>query len=170
MAADVDIREKNGSGENATVKTSGTVRFKAADNANVDLNDPIVRPGSGETYSFEKWLRLYIGSTGPSGSITDPRAYSDGSNDFGTGILCEAGVAASYSEPVDTDSTDATTDFFTYTSGSPLSLDQTGSNSGPYSQTNSDFGDYLVMQATVQDNASPGLTSSETLTIAYDET
>ena len=168
MAAIVEIREKNGAGETPTTKTSGTIRFKAADDANVDLNDPIVRPGSGSEFSYEKALRLYIGGTGPTGSITSPRAFSDGSNGFGTGVTMESGGTGTYVQPVVTDSPRATTNFFTYTSGSPLALDVT--NTGPYTGTNTDIADYLYLQAEVASTASPGLTPSETLTMAYDET
>lgn len=168
MAAIVEIREKNGAGETPTTKTSSTIRFKNADDANVDLNDPIVRPGSGSVYSYEKALRLYIGATGPTGSITSPRAFSDGSNGFGTGVTMEAGGTGTYVQPVNTNSTLATTNFFTYTSGSPLALDVT--NTGPFTGTTTDIADYLYLQAEVASTASPGLTPSETLTMAYDET
>jgi len=168
MAATVDIRENNGVGETATTKTSGTIRFKNADNATVDLNNPIVRPGSGSVRSYEKWLRLRIGSTGPTGSITSPRAYSDGANGFGTGVIMNAGVVGAYATPVSTASSVATTDFFTYTSGSPRTMDVT--NTGPFTGTNTDIADYLVLQSVVASIASPGLTPAETLTIAYDET
>lgn len=168
MAAIVEIREKNGAGETPTTKTSGTIRFKNADDANVDLNDPIVRPGAGSVFSYEKALRLFIGATGPTGSITNPRAFSDGANGFGTGVTMEAGGTGAYVQPVNTDSVLGTVDFFTYTSGSALALDVT--NTGPFSGTNLDIADYLYLQAEVASTASPGLTPSETLTLAYDET
>lgn len=168
MAAIVEIREKNGAGETPTTKTSGTIRFKAADDANVDLNDPIVRPGSGFTWSYEKALRLYIGGTGPTGSITSPRMFSDTTPGFGTGVTMFAGGTGTYVQPVITDSPRATTDFFSFSSGSPLALDVT--NTGPYTGTNTDIADYLYLQADVASTASPGLTPSETLTMAYDET
>ncbi len=168
MAAIVDIREFNGAGATATTKTSGTIRFKAADDANVDLNDPIVRPGSGSVFSYEKALRLRIGGTGPTGSITSPRAFSDGFNGFGTGVTMESGVTGAYVQPVNTDSALATTDFFSFSSGSPLAMD--ANNPGPYSGTNVDIADFLYLQAEVASTAAPGLTPTETLTIAYDET
>ena len=168
MAATVDIREKNGAGETATTKTSGTIRFKDADDANVDLNNPIVRPGAGSVFSFEKALRLRIGATGPTGSITSPRSFSDGANGFGTGVTMQSGVNGAYVQPVSTDSSLATVDFFSYTSGSPLAMDAT--NAGPFSGTNIDIADYLYLQAEVASTAAPGLTPTETLTIAYDET
>ena len=168
MAATVDIRELNGASETPTTKTSGTIRFKDADDANVDLINPIVRPGSGSVFSYEKALRLRIGATGPTGSITNPRAFSDGANGFGTGVTMEAGVAGSYTQPVNSNSSIATVDFFTYTSGSPLAMDS--NNPGPYSGTNVDIADYLYLQAEVASTASPGLTAAEILSCAYDET
>jgi hypothetical protein len=164
MAAVVEIREKNGAGETPTTKTSSTIRFKNADDANVDLNDPIVRPGAGSVYSYEKALRLYIGATGPTGSITSPRAFSDGANGFGTGVTMEAGVTGTYVQPVSTNSAIGTVDLFSYTSGSPRTMDVT--NAGPYTGTTLDIADYLYLQAEVANTASPGLTPSETLTIA----
>lgn len=164
MAAIVEIREKNGAGETPTTKTSSTIRFKNADDANVDLNDPIVRPGGGSVYSYEKALRLYIGATGPTGSITSPRAFSDGTPGFGTGVTMEAGGTGTFVQPVNTNSTLATGNFFSYTSGSPLALDVT--NTGPYTGTTQDIADYLYLQAEVASTASPGLTPSETLTMA----
>jgi len=168
MAAIVEIREKNGAGETPTTKTSSTIRFKDADDANVDLNNPIVRPGAGSVYSYEKALRLFIGATGPTGSITSPRTFSDGSNGFGTGVTMKSGGNGAYVQPVNTVSALATTDLFTYTSGAPLALDV--NNPGPYSGTNQDIADYLYVQAEVASTASPGLTPTETLTLAFDET
>ena len=170
MAATVDIMEHNGAGAVQTTKTSGTIRFKDADDANVDLNNPIVRPGAGSVFSFEKAMRLRIGGTGPTGSITSPRAFSDGANGFGTGVTMEAGEqdGATYAQPVNTDSSIATVDFFSFTSGSPKALDVT--QTGPYSGTNVDIADFLYLQAEVASTSSPGLTPTETLTIAYDET
>ena len=46
MAATVQIVEKNGAGGTTTDKTSGTIRFKNADNSTVDLVNPMVKPGS----------------------------------------------------------------------------------------------------------------------------
>lgn len=60
MAATVQILEKNGAGPTTTDKTSGTIRFKNADNATVDTGNPMVKPGAGTDYSFEKWLRLNV--------------------------------------------------------------------------------------------------------------
>ena len=83
MAATVQIVEKNGAGGTQTDKTSGTIRFKNADNSTVDTNDPLVKPTSGTDYSFEKWIRFNV-SGGSYTQITNIEAYSDGSSGLGT--------------------------------------------------------------------------------------
>ena len=84
MAATVQIREKNGAGQTATDKTSGTIRFKKADDATVDLNNPLVVPTSLTEYSYQKWLRMYV-SGGTYTQISNLRLYSDGSSGYGIG-------------------------------------------------------------------------------------
>lgn len=162
MAATVQIVEKNGAGATQTDKTSGNIRFKNADDSTVDLNNPMVKPTSGTDYSFEKWLRMYV-SGGSYSQITNVKAYSDGSNGLGTGVGLYAKAVSSYATPAEATSTSGYTDFFTYTSGSPLTL-----GAGPYTSTG-EKADHLVMIATVGSTASGGLTPSETLTLAWDE-
>ena len=162
MAATVQIIEKNGAGGTPTDKTSGQIRFKNADNATVDTANPMVKPGTGTDYSFEKWLRLNV-SGGTYTEITNIKAYMDGANGLGTGVTLYAKAVASYATPAEATGTAGYTDAFTYTSGSPLSL-----GAGPYSSTG-EKGDHLVMMLAVGTSASGGITSSETLTISYDE-
>lgn len=162
MAATVQIVEKNGAGGTQTDKTSGTIRFKNADNSTVDTNDPLVKPTSGTDYSFEKWIRFNV-SGGSYTQITNIEAYSDGSSGLGTGVGLFAKTVASYATPAEATATTGYTDFFTYTSGSALSL-----GAGPFTSTG-EKGDHLVMIMTVDNTASGGVTSSETLTIAWDE-
>jgi hypothetical protein len=162
MPATVQIVEKNGAGGTTTDKTSGTIRFKNADNATVDLLNPMVKPGAGSDFSFEKWLRFNV-SGGTYTQITNIRAYSDGANGLGTGALLWARAVASYATPIEATSTSGYTNFFTYTSGSALTL-----GAGPFTSTG-EKGDHLVMMFEVQSTASGGLTPTETLTIAWDE-
>lgn len=162
MAATVQIVEKNGAGGTQTDKTSGTIRFKNADNSTVDTNDPLVKPTSGTDYSFEKWIRFNV-SGGTYTQITNIEAYSDGSSGLGTGVGLFAKTVASYATPAEATATTGYTDFFTYTSGSALSL-----GAGPFTSTG-EKADHLVMIMTVDNTASGGVTSSETLTIAWDE-
>jgi len=162
MAASVQIREKNGAGETATDKTSGTVRFKNADNATVDTSNPMVIPVSGTDYSFEKWLRFNVAS-GTYTEITNIEMYSDGGNGLGTGVVAYAKTVAAYATPAEATSTTGYTSAFSYTSGSPLVV-----GAGPYTSTG-DKGNYVVMILTVADTATAGVTSSETITWAWDE-
>ncbi len=162
MPATVQIVEKNGAGGTATDKTSGNVRFKTADNATVDLANPIVKPGAGSNWSFEKWLRLNV-TGGSYSQITSIRAYMDGANGFGTGISLWARAVASYATPALGTSSAGYTNAFSFTSGSPLSL-----GAGPFTGTG-EKGDHLVMLAEVASTASGGLTPSESLSLAWDE-
>lgn len=162
MAATVQIVEKNGAGGTTTDKTSGTVRFKNADNPTVDLLNPMVKPASGSDFSFDKWLRMLV-TGGTYSQITNVRAYMDGANGFGTGILLWAKAVASYATPAEATATAGYTNAFTFTSGSPLSL-----GAGPFSGTG-EKGDHLVMMMEVQSTASGGLTPTETLSMGWDE-
>ena len=162
MAATVQIGEKNGAGATFTDKTSGTIRFKNADDATVDLNNPLVKPTSGNDYSFEKWLRMNV-TGGTYSQITNVKAYSDGSNGMGTGVEVYAKAVTSYATPAEATATTGYTNFFSYTSGSALSL-----GAGPFTSTG-EKGDHLVMMARIDNTVSGGLTPSETLTLAWDE-
>lgn len=174
MAATVTILEWNGTSgsQTSTDKTSGTIRYKAADNSTVDANNPLVKPTSGSFRSFEKWTRLHIGSTGPTGSITSPKFYTDGSNSFGTGITAFIRTTnpGSYATPATPADDTGGTDQFSFTSASPKALDV--ANSGPFSGTNTDFADFAVLWMTLATTVSApqNPTASETLTYAYDET
>jgi hypothetical protein len=175
MVATVSIIEKNGAGGTETVKTSGTVRFKNADNATVDTNNPLVIPTSpGFDYSFKKWLRAKV-TAPPDVQISNLKAYSDGGG-FGTGIAVWAAAITAYATPAEADATDLDSpslyaDLFGYTAGSPLSL-----GAGPFapespadSPYDDPIGDHLVLFMTVEDTATQGALTPETLTIAYDE-
>jgi len=176
MAATVNVREKNGVGETATNKDGSTVRFKNADNATVDLNNPLVVPTSGQEYSFEKWLRMFIGATGPSSQITNLNFYMDGAKGWAAGVKLWARAVAAYATPgVPTETNDppqapvngtpaAMTDAFTYTSAAPLSL-----GAGPYTATSTDMGSYLIAVMEVEPGSSPALLAAETATFEYDE-
>jgi hypothetical protein len=162
MPATVEIVEKNGAGGTQTNKTGGTVRLKKADNSTVDLVAPLVRPGAGSDWSFEKWLRLNV-TGGAYTQITNVRAYTDGTSGLGTGVNLWARAVASYTTPAQgTDST-GYANAFTYTTGAPLSL-----GAGPFTGTG-ERGDHLVLLAEVQSSAAGGLTPAETITVAWDE-
>ncbi|HEY6020157.1 MAG TPA: hypothetical protein VIY48_09725, partial [Candidatus Paceibacterota bacterium] len=90
MAAVVDIYEYNGAGPTGTSKTSGTIRYKHADNATVDAVNPMVKPTGGAfDRSYIKSLRLYC-TTANSATASNVKAYTDGASGFGTGITLYA--------------------------------------------------------------------------------
>lgn len=168
MAATVLIREKNTAGETPTDKTSGTVRFKTADDSNVDNNAPMVKPGAGTNFSFQKWLRGDI-TVSPAGSITNWKFYTDGTQS-NTGVIQYAKTTnpTAFATPVLETATTGYTDAFTYTSGSPKGLGV--GNVGPYTATG-DFGDYLEMCMTVGTTVTaPGTLTAEVMTFSWDET
>lgn len=161
MAATVSILEKNGSGPTTTDKTGGTVRFKNADNASVDLVNPMVKPSSGSDWSFEKWLRASMAGTYT--QITNLVAYLDGSNNLGTGINLWGRIVTAYATPVEPSASTGLTNAFGYTSSSPATL-----AAGPLTGTG-EKGDHLVLTLEVTSTAPGGLTPTETLTFAWDE-
>ena len=112
MAATIQIHEMTGASTGVD-KTSGTVRFKSADNTTVDTNDRIQVPAAGSTYSYTKQTRFYF-STGPSVDIQNLRAYTDGANGFGTGVGCQYTSSGAWAANINTNI--AGTDIFTKTS------------------------------------------------------
>lgn len=162
MVATVQIVEKNGAGGTQTDKTSGTVRFKNADNSTVDNNNPMVIPGAGSDWSFEKWLRLNV-TVAPATQISNIRAYTDGASGFGAGVNLWGKSVTNFATPAEATSSTGYTNMFTYTSAAPLSL-----GAGPFTGVG-EKGDHLVMALEVQSSAVQGSLTPETLTIAYDE-
>jgi hypothetical protein len=166
MAAVVQIHEMSAAAAGVD-KTSGTIRFKAADNNTVDTNDRLQIPGAGSIYSYTKHARFYF-STAPSVDIQNLRCYTDGANGFGTGVSVQYDVPAGGLGTFPNINTTITgTDLFTKTSGSPVDLDAI--NTGPHTGTGYK-GDHIRMQMSVASTASPGQLTAETLTFAYDET
>lgn len=176
MAATVQIREKNGAGETATDKTSGIIRFKRADNATADLDDPLVVPASATEYSCQKWLRMHIAS-GSFTQVSNLRAYTDGSSGYASGVKLWGRCAAAYATPsIPSIANDppqlsgvGMSNMFGYTSGSPLDMDDL--NAGPFDSASlpKDIGNYLVMVMEVEPGTTQGLQPAETITFVWDE-
>lgn len=163
------------------------IRFKTADDATIDSNNPIPIPSAGTNYSF--WKQIYLfADTGPDTSIDNLKFYTDGGG-FGTGITLNVGdqfptknSGSNAGYEVATGTTGSTgdevtanhagvssvTDAFTYTSGSPLSGPSISEDSNIIDAAN-EMSDYLVFQMAVTNSASPGNKTNETLTIQYDE-
>lgn len=174
MAATVQIQEKNGATPTATQKDGGTVRFKNADDATVDNNDPLVKPSSNREYSYEKWVIFNV-TGGTYTNITNIEFYMDGTNNYATGIKLWGKNVTTYVTPaVPTETNDppqipvngtpgAATDAFSWTSGSPLTL-----GAGPFTGTG-EKGDHIVLVMEVETTASNGASGDETATWEWDE-
>jgi len=163
MAADVQIHEVTDTNTGVD-KTSGTVRFKSANETTVDTSNRLQIPPSDEDWSYTKQLRFYFNSA-PSVDIQNLAAYTDGSNDFGTGVSVDYDTHTSFQTQTDADISG--TDLFSKTSGATIDMDQY--NTGPHTSTGYK-GDFLRLQMGVASTASPGTLSAETLTFSYDET
>jgi hypothetical protein len=166
MPATVQIHEMTAAAAGVD-KTSGTIRFKAANDQTVDTNDRLQIPGAGSIYSYTKHVRFYF-SSGPSVDIQNLRAYTDGSNTFGTGVTVGYDIPAAGLGTFPNIATNISgTDLFTKTSGAPIDMD--GINTGPHTGTGYK-GDHVRMQMAVASTAYPGALAAETMTFAYDET
>ncbi len=156
------------------------IRFKRADDATIDANNPMPIPAAGINYSRWKQIYLYC-ATAPSTQIDNVKFYTDGGS-FGTGITLyvgdgtqtknsgsDAGYDVSDANEVITNHTDvaAKTDLFSYTSGSPrtISISESGNIINAIGETT----DYLVLNMEVDNTASPGNLADETWTWQYDE-
>lgn len=177
MSATVLIREWNGTtgAPVQTDKTSGSVRYRQSNSAVVDASNPLSKPSSGSTWSFDKWLQLHIGGTGPVGSITNLQFYTDGTNSYGTGITAfikTTNIASgAFVTPTNPGTDTGYTNMFTFTSVSGKNMDAVTAGA-PYSGTNLDIGDFSVMHMTIDSTvtAPQNPTTSETLTWSWDET
>lgn len=164
MVATVQIIETNGApgDETTTDKTNAEVRFKNADNADVDLKDALVVPEEGSTFSFEKWLRANV-VVAPDQQISNLVFYTDGTNSFGASVKVWARTAEAYAQPQKPTSSDGYTDAFSYTKDSPLLL-----GTGPFNGVGG-IGQYLVLAAEVLAGAQSGLRNPEGVIFAWDE-
>ena len=163
MVATVQVIEKNGATPATTQKDGQTIRFKNADNATVDTNNPMVIPTAGLDYSYDKWTRLKV-TVAPDNNLSNLKFYTDGANGLGTGVSLYAKAVQTYSTPAEATTTTGYTDAFTYTSGAALDL-------GTAAVTGTgEKGDHAVLMMTVGTSATQGNTANETVTYSYDET
>lgn len=165
MAATVQIHEVTATNTGVD-KTSGTVRFKSANETTVDTNNRLQIPVAGTDYSYTKQLRVYVAGA-PTVDLTNLQAYSDGTSGFGTGIGVQYTVNQTFQTQTDADISG--TDLFTKTSGAAIDMDANDTQWTDGDGTGY-WGDNLRLQMTVASTASPGTLTAETLTFSYDET
>ena len=167
MAATIQIHEMSALTTGAD-KTSGTVRFKDADNATVDANNPLQVPAADSIYSYSKKLRAYMEAP-PTTSVSNLRWYTDGNNGFGTGISVNVkNLGNTWGDNYKT-AMSGGANLFSSTSASPLDGDAT--NTGPFDadDDNTYIGDLIELQMAVASTAANGTLTAETLTLAFDE-
>ena len=171
MAATIQIHQLTSDATTGVNKTSGTIRFKAVPattSTAVDATDPLVIPGAGTDYSYCVKIRAYM-ETPPGTNITNLRWYSDGTNNFGTGIAVTAkNIGTTFGSYYDTGMSGGA-DLFSYNSGAPLDGDTT--DTGPFEPADDDsyIGDIIELQMSVASTATNGALSAEALTLAFDE-
>ncbi len=169
MAATVVLISYHGAaGATETDVTSGTLRFKTADDSTVNASNPIPVIVGSTSRSYLKHVKLKA-TVAPTNNITNAVFYTDGSASATgwSGIVdVKAKASASYDNPVANGTTTLSgspSSAFTYTSGSSLAL-----NAGTFTGTGA-IGDYTIMQMEVADTANPGTLGSETFTWSFDE-
>jgi hypothetical protein len=185
MAATVQVGRKTAAAPGTFADISGiNTRANAEDtNTVAGTANPIRIPAAGTNYSYWVTTRLKVTVT-PAGTIDNLRWFTDGANNFGTGVTAKGakastGADAGYRIATGTPGTtgtqllqanhsgldEAPADVFGFTSASPKAL--TGTISNP---TTGEFGDHWVYQIEVGTTAGPGATAQETFTWRYDET
>lgn len=177
MAATVQIVRLTGAGPTATDITSINTRANAEDaHTTAGTSNSILVPAAGTNYSYWVTTRLNVTAI-TSGTVDNVKWYTDGSNNFGTGVTCSVGTATGYTQATGTAGTTGTqltvgnyptftlgnANAFTYTSGAPLSVAGSTSATGQ-------FGDRVVYQIEVGTTAASGATAQETFTWRYDDT
>lgn len=182
MAATVNILRWTGgtAAPTKTTITSANTVANAVDSHQATASsstNPIRIPSSGTNYSYWVPTRLNC-SVAPAGTIDNIKWYSDGANNFGTGVTCFGEQAGTYVQATGSQGTtgDALTttaysslagtvvDVFTFSSAAPKTIP------GSIVGTTGDFGSFFVYQLRVGTAASPGTTGQETFTWTYDET
>lgn len=169
MPYTVQIHEWTSTGQR-TNKTGGSIRFKNANNPNVDTDDAMIRQttGGGTDFSFEKYTQAKITALTTSAStgtvVSGLKFYTDGSEGFGVGVAMFTRSASTFATPVAPASATAFTGSFTYVSTAALALSTATFSTTGY------FGDFAIHMVRVTTGVVAGLTPSETATYAYDET
>lgn len=179
MAATVTIRRWTGAsgGPTKTDITSINTRANAEDaHSTAGTTNSILVPAAGTNYSYWVSTRLSIDAiTG--GTVDNIKWYSDGANNFGTGVTCKGNTASGYVQASGTagttgiqlttgnhaDLAGAPVDVFGHTSGSPKSVTGSASSTG-------DLGHFFVYQIEIGTSAASGATAQETFTWRYDDT
>ena len=172
-----------GTAHNVTDNGTNKVRFKQADNATIDSNNPIPVPTSGSNYSYWKHMYLLVSAAEDMTQIDNVKFYSDGAVFDSYGGV---DVFVATATPIKTSAIDAgydladsatalanhgsvsvATNANNYTSGSPLTVSI--SESGNILDGTNDTTDYVLINLKVGVTASSGTLTAESLVFQFDE-
>lgn len=161
------LMKQTGTAPGTPLDTSWTPCLLAADVTSTAVGTyPIPVPEEGYTYSYETWLRLKS-TTGPDNAVENIKVWYT-STAPGTGLTLFIGTTATYTTPVDTVSSVATTDATTYPdSGTTLSIGTPQAND--QITAGEQFSDYIVLQLRVGPTATQGNMAAQILHVRYDE-
>ena len=162
-------------------ETITNLSFNAEDTNDQYLLSPFTIPASGTIFSF--WKQCYMRSTtAPDTQVDNVQIFSDGSLDWGAGVIVQIGDENPLHSSVDqsgydladaqetmTNHTDITgvTSLFTFivSATKSISISEAGSIINAVGETTN----YIVLQLDVDSTASPGTKPIETITWQYDE-
>lgn len=188
MAATVIVRYDNGGsdaspGTHTDLTSVGPpmLRFKLADNATIDSNNPPVIPSGADVYSY--WKQIHFECTGGTfTTLNNFKFYTSGSNPW-TGVdinvagqfpTNNSGSTAGYEVANSANNMNgehsgvsSVASVFSYTSGSALSF--TCSEAGNVIDASGEMSNLVVLQMKISNTASPGDLSNATITLSYDE-
>ncbi len=179
MAATISVRRWTGSssGPTKTNITGINTRANAEDtHTTTGTTNSILVPAVGTNYSYWVSTRLSVDAI-TAGVVDNLRWYTDGTNNFGTGVSCLGMTASSYVQasgsPGQTGLQLSSTNYpgltadpinvYSFTSGSPKTVSGSASSTG-------DLGHFFVYQIEVGSTASSGATAADTFTWKYDDT
>jgi len=161
MAAVLSLRVRTGAGAGTESSAVTGIDLISADNATNSLANRQANPITVGTRSYEKYVYLKV-DTAPANAVENFLIWGDGGVAANTTLYW--GQTDTYTQPVNTSSSVATTNFNTITSGAKGTWD-----SGSY-DTIGDVTEYSVFQLDVGSGASPGNWPTETVSYSYDET
>lgn len=162
MVAALSLRVQFGTSPGTQSSAVTGADLISADNATNTLANRQAFPITVGTRSYEKFIKLYV-DTAPANGVTNFKIWGDGTVAANT-TLWWGGAVSSYTTPVSTASSVATTDFTTVTSGAKGTWD-----TAAYT-TIGNTTKYSVFQLEVSSGATPGNWPTETVSYSYDET
>ncbi len=158
MAATVTIRVNTGASAGTESGSVSGIDLISADNATNNLTNRQDNPITAGDRSYEKWLTAKVDAP-PDNYVADFEVWGNGSVDANTTLY--VGVIATGATPTTGDSSVATNDYTSYTSGAKFSW-----HTARLSATN-DTTDFLVLQLDTAEAASAGNWSQETVNYSY---